>query len=401
MARWPLPALWRRTPDSTETKSSLAYPDAELLALFGAPATAAGVAVTPDSAMRVPAVRAAVQAIAETAGLLPLHTIQRGADGSKQRASEHPVEGLLRYPNDWTTGAEFREQVTRDALLHGNAFAFANRVGDRATELIRLDPTTVTVAVANGEPTYTVGNGSDRRTIARGDILHIRAPGSRDGVCGVSPIRDGREAIGLALILEQHAARLFSNGARPSGVISLKGSIGADALARAKAAWQAAHSGSQSGGTAILPADASWEAMTFNSVDSQFLELRTFAVSEIARLFRVPPILLGDYSRATWGNAEEQGRQFLTYCLLPWLRRWTGELGLKLFSVDERQTFSVEFVVDDLLRADIDARADAYTKLITARVLNPNEARAMENRPPYAGGDRFENPNTSTTRAAA
>jgi HK97 family phage portal protein len=397
MAVWPFSAFSRRSPQTHETKSSLAYPDDAKLALFGASPSASGIAVTPKSAMSVPAVRCGVQAIAEGIGQLPVHVYSRSEDGSKERAPKHPAQSLLHdAANDWTPASEFREELTRDALLHNGGFAYINRIDGKPVELTRLDPSSMAVTSANGEPVYSfVGADNTRRTIPRENILHIRPPG------GVSPITQCKEAIGLALVLEQYAARLFGNGARPSGVLSLKGAnVGPEALAKIKAAWQSAHGGDKSGSTAVLPTDAEWQSLALTSVDAQFLEMRAFAIAEIARLLRVPPIFLMDYGRATWGNSEEMGKQFLTYTLLPWINRWEGEIQLKLIAPQDRGTFFAEFLTDDLLRADIDARADAYTKLIAARVLNPNEARAMENRPSYEGGDRFENPNTISKAAA-
>jgi HK97 family phage portal protein len=140
-----------------------------------------------------------------------------------------------------------------------------------------------------------------------------------------------------------------------------------------------------------------FQPLTFNSVDSQYLELRRYCVDEIARAFGVPPHLLFEMGRATWGNSAELGSNFVTFALARWLKAWCGEIRLKLFDEDERDTFYAEFLVDDLLKADISARAAAYAQLIAARVLNPNEARARENLPAYVGGDVFANPNTTTT----
>jgi HK97 family phage portal protein len=292
-----------------------------------------------------------------------------------------------------------REALTRDAMLYRNGgFAFINRVSGRPVEFLRLDPEAMQVKVdpVTSEPLYFFAErGKQPRQYARENILHIPSP----SLTGRGLVDDAKEAIGLALALEQHAARLFGRGARPSGILSIKGNTSADALTKMKASWQAAHGSANGGGTAVLPADVVWTALTLNSVDSQFLEMRAFAVAEIARHTRVPPIFLQDFGRATWSNSEQMGQQFLTYCLLPWVKRWEGEIRLKLFSPDERSEFFAEFMTDDLLRADIDSRMDAYSKAITARILNPNEARAAENRPPYAGGDKFENPNTSTGAA--
>jgi HK97 family phage portal protein len=162
-----------------------------------------------------------------------------------------------------------------------------------------------------------------------------------------------------------------------------------------KASWQAAHSGQNSGGTAVIEEGGEFQALTLNSVDSQFLEMRKFAIEEIARHFRVPPVFLMDYGRATWSNAEAMGNQFLTFSLLPWILRWEGEIALKLFTAEERKTHFAEFLTDALLRADFDTRMDGWQKAIAARIVNPNEARAAENRPPYPGGDKFENPNVT------
>lgn len=253
--------------------------------------------------------------------------------------------------------------MTRDALLFGNGYAFINRVDGEPRELLRLQPDSISVS-ADGrtqEPTYKIASGPDvGRHIDRRDILHIKAP-SLDGVSGDSPITQAKEAIASILAMEEHCSRLFGNGARPSGVIEMPNNISEDGLRRMKAGWDAVHSGAhKSGKTALLWDGAKFNALTFSSVDAQFLELRRFAIDEIARVFRVPPHMLFELGRATWGNAEEMGATFVTYTLQRWLRAWQGEVRLKLFEAEERDTFFAEFLVDDLLRADISARAVAY-----------------------------------------
>jgi HK97 family phage portal protein len=381
-----------------ETKSGIATPEAWLTELFGASPAASGVSVTPRNAMRATPVRAAIQAIAETAGQLPIHIVRREEDGSKERDREHPAFKVLRDPNEWAPGNEFREQLTRDALLHGNGFAFIGRAQGKPVELVRLDPENVSVTAdtTTGEPIYK--NGST--ILARENVLHIRAPGC-DGIKGESPVTQAREAIGLAIVMEQHAARLFGRGARPAGILTFPNKLGAETAGRIKQSWQAAHGGENSGGTAVLEEGGGFSPLTFTSVDAQFLELRAFAVSEIARVFRVPPVLIQDYGRATWSNSAEMGRQFLTYTLAPWLKRWEGEIRLKLIDPQERHTCHAEFLVDDLLRSDTGSRAAAYAQFRSAGILTANECRAMENRAPLPGGDVLENPFTSTSTGAA
>lgn len=250
-----------------------------------------------------------------------------------------------------------------------------------------------------GEPVYRIQKNlaGEYLTLSYRDVFHIKAPavGSYTALRGDSIVTQCRDAIGLAMALEQHASRLFANGGRPSGILSFPAKLTADVVARMKASWQRMTGGANSGSTAILEEGGSFQPLSFNSVDSQFIEMRNFAIDEIARAFRVPPILLHSLQRATWKNSEELRRQFISLCLFPWIKRFEGEIYLKLFDASERQTYHAEFLVDDLLRADFAERTTAYQNLIAARILNPNEVRAMENRPPYVGGDEFFNPNTT------
>lgn len=376
--------------------SSLADPAPWLLDLFGAAPALSGVSVSPVNAMRCTPVRAAVEAISESIGGLPLFVYQREGD-ARDRAPDHPAYALLHdQANDWTPASLFREQITRDALLWGNGFGFINRRDGQPRELIRLAPSRVSVELdtITAEPLYRL----DGQLIDRNNVLHIPAP-SIDGVSGASPVLQCKDAIGVAITMQNHTARLFGRGGRPSGILKFPNKLGDTALARMKASWQATHGGENSGGTAVLEEGGEFQSLTMTSTDAQFLELWTLAIVEIARVFRVPPHMLFELGRATWGNASEMGASFLRFTLDRWIKVWQGEIRLKLIAPEDRQTFYAEFLLDDLLRADLAARAEAYAKLIAARVLNPNEARARENLAPYDGGNEFANPNTTATPA--
>lgn len=382
----------------TKAAPSLADGSGFYFDLFGATPTLAGVTVTPHSAMTCAPVACAVRSISEAAGSLPLHVYKKLPDGGKEKATDHPLYKLLHdAPNSWAPAALFRTQLMADALLqpHGS-FALINRVdGGKPAELIRLDPQTqsVTVDTSDVEPTYKL-NG---REINGADLVHIPTPAydARKGLVG-----EGRNAIALALVLERHASRLFGNAARPSGVLSLKGTVTEAALTNAKAAWQASQGGDKAGGTAVLPTDAAWQPLTFNSVDSQFLEMRTYAVAEIARLFRVPLHMLMQVDRAQPRSIESIGQEFLSQALLPRLKSFEQELELKLLTPEERDQFAIEFNIDGFARADLLARAQALSATVSARILNPNEARQIGfGLPAYEGGDVFENFNTSSAHA--
>ena len=384
------------------TRKDAAAEDAkslEALAEFFAAAsgTASKIAVSPSKALECAPVARAVAVRSETLGVLPLHLYSRLEDGGKERA-DHPLADLLsNRPNGWTSAPQFLMELERDTLMNdAGAFAVANRVdGGRIHELIRLKPDTVTVETDfSGEPRYLVSQkGGGQRPYAWRDILHI------PNIGGVSPIKQAREAIGLCMAMQGHAARIFANGGRPSGILKSTKKISDPVLARLKESWNKAHTGEASGGTAILEEGMDWQQITSTSVDLQFHELRGFQVVEIARALGVPPTLIFDLGRATWANAAEMAQAFLTFTLLARLRLWCGAVS-RLLTPEEQKTLVPEFVVDGIVMADIEKRFAAYASAISSKILNPNEVRGMENKAPYAGGDKFENPNTTSGKPA-
>lgn len=385
-----------------ETKSGTASPDDWLFEAFGAIPSAAGISVSPRTAIKCAPVRAAVAAISEPLGTLPVHVYRRTKDG-KERAADHPVYKLLHdQANDFMSAGRFRELLTADALLHNGGFAFIARNSEGApVSLHRLDPCEFPVSVKSDPfegPTYEIQQDGKTRAIPRENILHLPSP----SLSGHGLVHDARDVIGLALILERHASKLFANAARPSGLLSVKGVTSATALALVKAAWLAAHGGDKSGGTAVLPAEAAWQTLTMTSTDAQFLELRKFQIEECSRVFRVPPYVLYELGRATWANSEQMRQDFLDFSLMRWIAAWESEVTLKLFNEDERATYFAEFLTDNFVRADLVKRTEAYTKAVGGPWLLANEARAAENRPAVVGGDKLlPPPNASGVSAAA
>jgi HK97 family phage portal protein len=376
----------------TEQKS-VPLSDSSIFEIFGAaPNTLAGPAINALTAMRVPAVACAATLIATAVGTLPVKVFSSG-DGGKRATPDHAAYRLVHSEaNEWTSAGALREQLTADALLHDHGFAFANRVDGRVAEFIRLDPQSVTIKhdTATGEPIYVVGQGAGQKRYAFTDILHIAAPGG-------SPIKLAREAIGLALTLEQHAAKLFGNGARPSGILSTEKALGDDAKRKIKASWQGAYGHGGNGGTAILDEAMKFQGLTLTSTDAQFEEMRRFQIDEIARAFRIPPHLLFELSRATLNNSEEMGRAFLTLTLRPWLAAWEWAYARVLLSPEERAAGTyVEFITDALLSADTATRAASYAQFRSMGVMTANEVRARENLPPLPGGNVLQNPYTTT-----
>ncbi|OCJ05246.1 phage portal protein [Rhizobium sp. AC44/96] len=389
----------------TETRSLSNPTELEAL-IFGALPSAAGIVVNPSNAIAVPAVAAGIKAIAEAVGGLPMHAYTRSEDGSRERDTEHVAFTLLNgRANPWTMGGQLRELLTADAIAYGNGYAQIVRDGsDAPRELHRLFPanTAIEIDSTTGEPSYRVRTGSQTRLLASKDVLHLRAPSplSRDSVTGRSPLVEAKDAIGLLIILQRHANQLFANGGRPSGILSFPQKLGAEVAKRIKASWQAATSGGNAGSTAVLEEGGKWEALTFNSVDNQFLEIWALSITDVARVLRVPPVLLMDYSRQTWANAETGGQQFLTYSLSPWLSRWEAEVTLKLIAPEDQKTLFVEHLTDSLLRSDFASRATAYGQYRSMGVMTANEVRAGLNLPKIDGGDVLQNPYTTTDKTA-
>jgi HK97 family phage portal protein len=366
--------------------------------LFPGYGTSANVSVSYENALTCPPVRGAVAVLAESVAQLPLILYRRGTDGSKERATEHPLYEILHdQPCDWCSSFEWRRDMQTALLLHGNAYAHIgrSRASGQIVELIQIPSTAVTVEVDDQtmEPRYFVTDAQGtRRAVDRGDLLHLRALGSNQHV-GRSPLHDIREAIGVALAMEKHQGALFGNGARPAGVLKLKGRIPPASLERLQQDFAQKWGGlAGSGHTMILEDDCSFEPVTFSSTDLQMLELRRFQIAEIARALRIPLHLLGDWERATWSNSEIAGLQFVSFTLIPWIKLWEGAIRRALLSPAERQTYYCEFLVDDLVRADIGARFEAYAKAATNGLFTINEIRGLENRPPMPGGDELRVP---------
>lgn len=383
-------------------KKSISLTDSLACELFGATPTVAGPSINAATALRVPAVYSAIALITGAIGSLPAKVFE-AADSGKRTAKDHSAYRLVHdEANDWTSAGELRARLTADALLFDHGFALANRLSDeRVVEFIRLDPRTVTIKAdeVSGEPIYIVGKGAGQRTYSFRDILHISAP------LDLAPIKAGREAIALATILERHASQLFAGGAKPSALFFNEGrkgggdgGDGAKVIKGIKAAYRAATA--TGGFTEPMVLDDGWkyEQMALTSADAQFAEMRVEQVNEIARVFRVPPHLLFELSRATWSNAEEMFQSFLTLTLRSWLDAWEWAYARVLLTPEERQTFYIEFVIDDLMTANAATRATTYQQYRAMGALTANEVRAGLNLAPMEGGDVLSNPNITPGR---
>ncbi|MES2562530.1 MAG: phage portal protein, partial [Pseudomonadota bacterium] len=295
-----------------------------------------------------------MQVIAGTLGTLPARVYRRRPDGGKERAVEHPLYTLLHdAPNDLLTSCEFREMMQSHLCLRGNAYARVVRAGSGVVSYLEpIHPDRVSIFRRARTVTYSVqraeGNGQD--ILSPDEMLHIRGMGP-EGLVGYSPITLARESIGLAIATEKHGAKLFSNGARPAGVLETAGQMSKDQLAMVREEWDRTHAGVHNANkTAILFGGLKYSGVSMSNEDAQFLETRKFQVTDIARIFRVPPHKIADLSQATFSNIEHQSIEFVTDCIRPWAVRWEQRMNQVLLTPTERREYFIELSLDALLR---------------------------------------------------
>lgn len=370
--------------------------DPVIAAWWGAGANSvSGQPVTPDTAMRVAAVFACVRVISESVAQLPLILYRQLADG-KERAKDHPLYRILHTrPNRWQTPYEFKRMLTGHAVLRGNGYAaIVSTNGAAVSELIPLHPDRVRPYWYNGAPAYeyTPVDGPVRY-IMNSEMLHLRGY-SDDGLVGLNPITLHREAVGLALATEDHGARLFSNGVRPSGVLKMAGHLKDDETRkRFKQSFREAYAGStKSGETLLLEDGLEWSQVGMTSEDAQFLETRQFQRSEIASIFRVPPHKIGDLSRSTNNNIEDQSKSFIEDTLGPWITGFEQAITRDLIEESLQEELFAEYVLEALLRGNIEARYKAYATGRQWGWLSPNDIRKKENMNPIDDGDEYLKP---------
>lgn len=374
------PIEGRASPENPST--SLSNPAQWLTDWMGGQPSASGISINRESSIRISAVYACVRVIAETAAGIPLHVLRERKSGRREKVTQHRVVDFFEFePNEFMTPVVYRETKTGHAALLGNGYSLIDRNGrGEALGLLPLQPHMVEPQRMDSKLVYKV----DGEFIPAKDILHIPALGY-DGVRGYNPIELARQGLGLALATEEHGARLFGNGTRLSGVLEHPGKVTKEAADRLKSSWQAMYAGlGNAHRTAVLEEGMKFNTMTMNQDDAQFLETRKFQVSEIARMFRVPPHMIGDLERATFSNIEHQGLEFVKYTLMPWLIRWEQEIKRKLLG---RGDLYVKHNLAGLLRGDTKSRYEAYGRGIQDGWLTRNEARDKEDLDPIDGLD--------------
>ncbi len=368
--------------------------------LFGG--TTSGKTVNERTAMQTTAVYACVRILSEAVAGLPLHIYRYRADGGKERIPLHPLYHLLHdEPNPEMTSFVFRETLMSHLLLWGNAYAQVVRNGrGQAVALYPLLPSKMDVSrAANGELLYTYYRDADETglkpkggyiTLRRDEVLHIPGLGF-DGLIGYSPIAMAKNAIGMSLATEEYGASFFANGANPGGVLEHPGVI--KDIGRVKESWNSAYQGNGNAHKiAVLEEGMKFQAIGIPPEQAQFLETRKFQINEIARIYRVPPHMVGDLEKSSFSNIEQQSLEFVKYTLDPWVVRWEQSLQQSLILPSEKPSLFIRFNLDGLLRGDYQSRMNGYAVGRQNGWMSANDIRELEdmNRiPAQEGGDLY------------
>ena len=352
-----------------------------------------GKSVTPSSAIQVSAVYACVRVIAETIASLPLH-VYESTDAGSRKANEHTLYRLLHdEPNNEMTSFIWREVMLSHLLLYGNSYCQILRSGrSRIVGLYPLLPDHMSVdRDSKGKLTYTYTTSEGRmEQLNPEDVLHIPGLGF-DGVMGYSPIALEKAAIGLGIAAEEYGSKFFQNGARPSGILTHPNTVKDPASLRAS--WNAAYGGSGNASrVAVLEEGMTFVPLSMPNNEAQFLETRKFQVTEICRIFRVPPHMIGDLERATFSNIESQNISFAVHTIRPWLVRIEQAINKTLIPENEKGRYYVQFNIDGLMRGDYKSRMEGYAIARQNGWMSANDIRALENLNPISaeeGGNAF------------
>lgn len=340
-----------------------------------------GIAVDAESAMQVSAVFACVRILSDNVSTLPLDIFNRNAAGA--RVDFNPRPQWSQFSPGQLSKIDLLSQVVVSLKLDGNAFlAIYRDAKARIIGIEVLDPAHVTVEKQGGRIVYRINGGEALTSL---DILHIRDMTMPGGLRGMSPIRYARESLGLSLAATQYGAAFFGNGALPGMTVEVPGELSATGIKQLKRAWQDTHQGSGNAHKlAVLTEGAKFAKVSIDPEDAQFLQTRQFQVPDVARIYGVPPHLIGDASNSTsWGSGlAEQNSTFVQHTLRPLVERIEAGLNTLLLSEGLPPTAFVKLSVDGLLRGDHSQRISSYTAGLAAGFYTIAEVRAWEDLPP-------------------
>lgn len=353
------------------------------LTLGGSVDTDAGVAISGLTALQSSGIWACVRIRAQMMGHFPL-VVYRKTPAGAEVLEKHPLYRMLHdSPNEYMTSMEWRQSLSVNFDLFGNAFALKNQIGDRVVALDPLSSQAMSIKKENGRLFYDYTEDGKVKRYTPDQILHLRNF-SLDGIVGLNPIEQERHAIGLSIAQQKFGSALYKNGGRPAGVLEHPGGLPPEAVKRLRESWEGIHASPENAGkVAIL-----WEGMKYNSIglspgDMVYIEARQFQLAEIARIYGVPPHLIADLSRATFSNIEHQTLEFLIFNVAPMCVLWEQRLKKSLLA--KEPGVYVKLNVSALMRGDAKARSEYYSSMTQNGIMSRDECRELEELPRRGG----------------
>jgi len=382
----------KATQAAAEVRASLESPSVPLSDvsawrnLMGEWHAVAGVTVTHETALEVPAVWCAINFIANTIASLPLQVFSRTGDG-RDTAEKDPLYGILHdAPNEELTSFMWRKGMMTNVLLRGRGVSFIERnLAGRVMNIWPLDTENLTVERVNGRKLYHYTDGDRKVTYAAREVIDLTFMLQADGVKHVNPVGKLKGAVGLSLALEEYARKFFANGGVPP--LALYGpmpSPGAAGRAAADVTQAVKDANAERRNVMIMPSGHELKPIGVDPDKSQMVESRRMQIEEVARIYGIPPVFLQDLTHGTFSNTEQQDLALTKHLISQWLKAWEQELNLKLFPARNRTKFC-EFNIDGLLRGDFATRMAGYATAIQNAINTPDEVRAMENWPKQGG----------------
>lgn len=345
--------------------------------------------VNVDTSMQLSAVWSCCKIRTENIASLPLHLYKIADDGTRQLLKDHKLSLLLNGKiNRWQTRQEFLETMLYQEVLLGNSYAYKQR--NRAGEIVGLVPLMSmqmeVILNDNGSITYRYTDEKGPRNFTEDDIWHNKLMGN--GTIGLNPLAYARNSVGVGLAAEGSVSKIYANGGKPSGILTIDKVLKDDQRVAVKKNFDDLSHG-ESQRLFVLEAGMKWQQVSLSPQDIELLQSRRFQIEDICRFWGVPSVLVNDTQSSTaWGSGVQQIVQgFYKMTLRPHMKRLQDNMRISLLKPEERFNHAFEFDLNDLLMPDRATRLKSGKEGITGGVLTPNEVRAEEGLPPLPGGD--------------
>jgi len=346
--------------------------------------------VSFDSAMQISSVWAAVRLISETIGSMPFNIYKVGPNG-REIATDHPLHRVLtRRPNQYQTDVEFWESMALNLAISGNAYAIIQRLGGEVVGLLPVSSSQVeTSLLTDGTVIHTYTTGADVRVYSSASMWHVKLFGN--GIVGLSPLSYARNSIGIAIAADNRVSKIYSNGAKPAGVLTIDKTLTEPQRAQVRTSFAGLEAGNDDR-LFVLEAGMQYQQISMTPQDIQLLDSRRFQIEDVGRFFGVPSILLNQtFGQSSLGsNVSEILSAFYKLNMRPYLEKFEASVPRWLMSLSDSALYECEFDFDvALLRADLLTRMQANREAINSSQMTPAEARADEGRPFIPGSDKL------------